>query len=461
MLCSVPILMPDALVRGPLGDPHRIKSPKLTACHPSSKMKFSTHSFAVVTGILASAIIPSAQGQVTVGLPASAAEESPLTRGSDLTVSVGLPASAADASQISYAGNVVDNIFVPKNPGLALSLGGVTVPPVNLGTFDIVIAPNVTLAGNAAALAAFNRAAMLWEARISDPITITIDANLAALGAGIIGSTSSVTLVGSYTTIRNSMVTDSSDEVDDAIVGSLPTAGQFAATIPAVPASTLSGQVLVTKANAKALGFSGLDVAFGISDATITFSTSFSFDFDNSDGIGFGLIDFETVAAHEIGHALGFFSIVDSVNDGETNISPNTLDLFRFADGSANDPATAGNFSTFARDLVPGTNAINDEINGATPELRMATGLTNVSFPGTDGNQASHWKADEQTSIFIGLMDPTLSFGQFYPPQNTDFRAMDLVGYEIVNAPVPEPSVLSALLLGSAFLAGRPRRARR
>lgn len=424
-------------------------------------MKYFTSSIAVVTGFLASAILPSAQGQVTVGLPASGADESRITRGSDSTISVGLPAFAANESQVTFAGTVMDNVFIPKNPGIALSLGGVTVPPVNLGTFDIVIAPGATLAGNAAALAAFNRAAQAWEARIADPITITIDADLAALGAGIIGSTSSVTLLASYTTIRNSMVTDSSDEVDDAIVANLPTAGQFLATIPAVPASTLSGNVLVTKANAKALGFPGLDVSFGISDASITFSTTFSFDFDNSDGIGAGLMDFETVAAHEIGHALGFFSIVDSVNAGETSISPNTLDLFRFADGSANDPTTAGNFSTFARDLVPGTNAINDEINGGTPELRMATGLTNASFPGTDGNQASHWKADEQTGLFIGLMDPTLAFGQFYGPQNTDMRAMDLIGYEIVQAPIPEPSILSALLLGSALLAGRQRRARR
>jgi len=399
-------------------------------------MKSYTLPLAVVPALLAAVLAPSARGQITVGLPGSAAEESAL----------------------SVAGDLVDNVLVPRPAGQ--SLGEVSVPPVNLGTFDIVIVPGATLAGNAAALAAFNRAALAWEARISDPIVITINADLASLGAGIIGSTSSVVLQAGYTAIRDSMVADSVGEADDTIVASLPTAGQFLATVPSVPASSLSGNLLGTKANLKALGFAGLDVSFGVSDASITFSTNFSFDFDNSNGVGAGLMDFETVAAHEIGHALGFFSIVDSVNAGQTSISPNTLDLFRFANGTANDPTTAANFTTFARNLVPGTNAINDEINGAIPELGMSTGLTS-SFAGTDGRQASHWKADELTGNFIGIMDPTLAFGQFYGPQDTDFRALDLIGYEVVQVPIPEPSALSALLLGGALLAGRSRRARR
>jgi hypothetical protein len=81
----------------------------------------------------------------------------------------------------------------------------------------------------------------------------------------------------------------------------------------------------------------------------------------------------------------------------------------------------------------------------------MSTGTTNASFPGTDGRQAGHWKADELTGNFIGLMDPTLAPGQFYGPQDSDFRALDLIGFEI--APVPEPqSILIAVSL--AGLAG-------
>ena len=369
----------------------------------------------------------------------------------EITVSLSGNPTAATVSPVTLAGDMIDNVFVPRT-GNALSLEP-PLPPLNLGTFDIVISPGPTLAGNAAALAAFNRAALAWEARISDPITITINADLAVLGAGILGSTSSVLLQGSYTTIRDAMVADASNEADDTITASLPTSGQFVATIPG--GTTLSPTLTGSKANLKALGFAGLDGAFGTSDGSITFNTTFAFDFDNSNGVGAGLFDFETIAAHEIGHALGFSSFVDSVNAGATSVQLLTLDLYRFANNTAADPGTALDFTVFARNQIPGVDAITDEINGVTPERRMSTGLTNVSFPGTDGRQASHWKADELTGNFIGLMDPTLAPGQFYGPQDSDFRALDLIGYEI--APVPEPTAIlvAAGLLGIAGLRER------
>src|SRR5258706_14421104 len=70
---------------------------------------------------------------------------------------------------ISYGGSAVDNVFVPAP--LGQSLTPYEAPSQNLGSFSIVIVPGATLAGNAAALAAFNRAANAWAARISDPIT--------------------------------------------------------------------------------------------------------------------------------------------------------------------------------------------------------------------------------------------------------------------------------------------------
>lgn len=79
----------------------------------------------------------------------------------------------------------------------------------------------------------------------------------------------------------------------------------------------------------------------------------------------------------------------------------------------------------------------------------MSTGILHG-----DGNQASHWKDNALTGNLIGIMDPTLSFGQAYPITDADFRSMDLMGYDIAfnNVPtVPAPGTL-ALILGGAMV---------
>jgi hypothetical protein len=165
--------------------------------------------------------------------------------------------------------------------------------------FVININPGAGLSGNADALAAFNRGAAQWTKYFNDPITVTIDADLAALGPGIIGSASSVFLTGGYTTIRNQMVADAATDPNNSIVAKLPTIGQFSGYVPA--GWGISSIMWASKANLKAMGFTGLDAGFGVTDATITFSSAFTFDFDKSNGVTGGMMDFETVAAHEIG----------------------------------------------------------------------------------------------------------------------------------------------------------------
>ena len=333
---------------------------------------------------------------------------------------------------------------------LPTSAGGQELTPAgtvthNLGSFSIVINPSPALAGNAPALAAFNRAALLWESRIADPITVTIDADFSALGSGILGSTSTVLLQGGYSLIRDQMVADAATESDDGIVASLPTAAQFSAIVPA--GFGLDGNLAASKANLKAMGFTGLDGLFGVSDGDITFSTLFGFDFDNSDGITPGLYDFEGVAAHEIGHLLGFFSAVDDIDfilPGTANdIRPSPLDLFRFQPGAGNNPTTAAEFTTFPRSLTPGQPEFFDQIIdsfGGSVEVLFSTGVTNG-----DGLQASHWK----DSFGLGIMDPTAAPGEMLILGPNDLRAMDLIGYDIIQ--VPEASTLSLLLIGSTI----------
>lgn len=311
---------------------------------------------------------------------------------------------------------------------LAVILMALYVVTPSAQALNINIIPGASLAANPAALAAFNQAASQWESQIADPITVNINADLASLGSGIIGSASSVILQTGYDTIRNSMVADSAGEADDWVVAALPTAAQFSAVLPA--GFGLDGNLSATKANLKALGFTGLDGTFGASDASITFSTNFSFDYDASDGVGAGLIDFETVAAHEIGHALGFVSIVDTIDAFlplTTNIGPRTLDLFRFGEGS--NPSNLAEFTTMARNLVPGDEAIMDDL---ISEIAFSTG-TNFG----DGRQASHWKDNGLTGTLMGIMDPTLATGIAVPVGVNDLRALDLIGYDITIIPVP------------------------
>ncbi len=353
----------------------------------------------------------------------------------------GLPALA----QSTPAG--LGPLSTPTLGGLDdVALAGPVLPPQNLGGFAINIIPGVTLSGNAPALAAFNRAADQWESFIADPITVTVNADLLNLGSPtIIGSASSVLLTSPYDTMRGQMVLDGADEADDGITAFLPTAAQFGAFAP--QGATLSGSMLGTKANLKALGYPGLDGTFGLSDGTISFNSTFNFDFDNSNGVTPGFVDFETVAAHEIGHVLGFISSVDTADTGGTLLRLTPWDLFRFRDDEPlSDPATPAEFTTKGRDLVPGQSHVFDDV--------VTEGLLSTGVNLGDGNQASHWKDDGLTSNYLGIMDPTLPGGIVEPITYLDLRVLDLIGYEITPASeVPEAST-SLSVLGAAALAG-------
>src|SRR5437660_9611884 len=116
----------------------------------------------------------------------------------------------------------------------------------------------------------------------------------------------------------------------------------------------------------------------------IAFNSNFQFDFDPSDGITGNTLDFDAVATHEIGHALGFTS---NVGDRELNrtfpVWLSVWDLFRFRPGT-----TVSTFPTANRILSSG--GTQDYFFGGS-DLGLSTGRADGS--GGDQSQASHWKA--------------------------------------------------------------------
>lgn len=327
----------------------------------------------------------------------------------------------------------------------------------SLGSFTININAGATLASNTQALAAFQRAAQQWANYISDPISIYIDANLIDMGSNtVIGSTSSVTFEAPYDAVMALLKADAGDEPDDGLVASLPELAQFNATLPT--GFALDGNLTATRANIKSFDPTAFnDTA---ADGDITFNTRFNFDFDNSNGVTPGTVDFETVAAHEIGHLLGFVSEVDRVDalltasSTASDISPRTLDLFRFNDDQVGqDPSNLLEFATFPRRLSPGGDHIMDFITAFADlpaELELSTGRLNGN-----GSQASHWRDDAITALTLGIMDPSLPNQTVILVANSDLRALDLIGYDIN---IPEPATGLLLLAGGAVLLTRRRK---
>jgi len=285
-------------------------------------------------------------------------------------------------------------------------------------------------------IAAFQRAAGIWTARIKTPITIRVNIdygfdrpNGSEFPEEVVGSTSSGSVSVDYASARANLVGSSSSATESAIYNSLPTAS--------VPVNTGNGSAIeVARSLGHALGFVPPDPNTAV--ATISFNKNMPFDFNPDNGISFDRLDFVGTAAHEIGHALGFIS---NAGGGSTSV-PTTWDLFRFRSGT-----TPSTFQTAQRIMSIGSSQMyyttqTFRVEGLnTTELSLSNG--GPDGEGGDGNQSSHWKADEITGRYIGIMDPTISLGERTPTTNNDFLALEAFGWNLVSS-VPPPAPLPA-----------------
>lgn len=296
---------------------------------------------------------------------------------------------------------------------------------------DIVLTDVGPTPMTAAQLAAFNAAAGLWEARFSDPITVNLNVALNTFpprsdGLITLGSTSSARTTQTYTAVRAALNSNAETLLEQGAMGGLPATSVPLRDIGGTRSDT---SITLCTANAKALGLgTARDTTYAQppagADAEIIFNVAIPWDFDRTDGISATQSDFIAVAAHEIGHALGFISVTDVQDDNPAfDLHPNTLDLWRFAEtGGSHAVATENRQLTFGAaeyyDTVLNNISFSRGMDITDPQCACALGGRAC--------QASHWRDCSRNE----LMDPILPRGTLVNIHNDDRHALDFIGYE-------------------------------
>lgn len=368
----------------------------------------------------------------------------------------------------------------------AFGLAVTAVAPASANT-KIVLNDIGGVKGSKAELG-FKIAASYWESVLTNNVTLTFNVGFAALGPNILGGTLTQRYVVDIPSYQGALAATASSALDASVVAHLAplsSKGSVTAIVPAyvTPAtkdgvaengvriapngSAIASNVVISSANLKAFG-----VAVGAPDAQIQFSSTFAFDFNPLDGIQSGTYDFIGVAIHEMGHALGFLSGADTFDyNVGSGFKPDdyafatTADLFRYTgEGSLN----------WAFDQ-PAYFSIDGGTTVFQGDAYFSTGETHG-----DEWQASHWKANNTCSNFVGVMNPYTCGGLMDEVTAADLAMFDAIGwntnvdvlanggYKATTADVfkswvaagnavPEPESWTMLILGFGAIGGAMR----
>ncbi|HEX8322655.1 MAG TPA: NF038122 family metalloprotease [Tepidisphaeraceae bacterium] len=334
--------------------------------------------------------------------------------------------------------------------------------PAGIGYgLNIVLNKSGALSSNSAASTAFDRAVSYVESLFDNPVTIYIDADYSGFNdPGIIGGATPIVRTGiSYSSLRTALTNGNANSIVDQLPTSQPEYSFNSQT------TFEAGSYSLTNANSIALGLGRQEIASeygGVrKDAKISFNNEQLFDFDPSNGVNTNSYDFYSTAVHELMHALGMRTAVNTVDQnlyaGTTSgtISPYPLDLFRLKPDS--DRSTS--FTTSPRILATGKTAGSNtgyaypvtfdgtyNPSGITFGKTLSTGDIPMStgFLTGDGRQASHWKDDDLINREIGIMDPTANLGDMGSTRRVDQSTLALIGWD--------PSGVSSILSNGGTL---------
>ena len=332
-----------------------------------------------------------------------------------------------------------------------------------------------------------------WSAVLADDVDVNIDFTFEPddTELGLLGFNVSEYIPFSYTGVYEALAEDVTSVNDETAVDNLAednldilinnTSENNGSDTPYLDDNNgfNNSNVLLTRANAKALGIGLEDLAeeFGVSveeivelinslypelaldpnaaDATMNFSSNVNWDFDASDGISEDAYDFVGVVTHEIGHALGFESsadaldfvadpdldLADAINSPEIQELIAGTDAELFADAVGLDQFVSENEyllrpldffrftpESYEQDAVDFTTGNVDgkyfSLDGGETEIAP---LSEGIETGGDMQQLSHW----EDGLNIGIMDPTGSPGESLEITNEDLIAFDAIGWDL------------------------------
>lgn len=296
---------------------------------------------------------------------------------------------------------------------------GLIITPTFTSNFVTNFGANATAAENA-----WIAAAQVFENNFTDNIHVNITVD-AVSGTSVFGQSNTFLDSFSYSTLYNAVVNDAKTPNDSIAIGP---GGSVSATDPTGGAGTW----WVTTAEAKALSLISDNLS---TDGTTTFGAGNPFTF--SGPIQPGTYDFQGVAAHEISEVMGRLGI----SGGTIGNFPNSyslIDLFSYTGAGT-------------RGLVGGPNE-NFSIDNGTTLLKL------YNNPKANGLDSRDWAPGTNDSF-----NQFSNSGVVNPVSAVDLQEMDVIGYDLKQAPapVPEPSSLTLLSIGIAgFLGSRMRRKR-
>lgn len=334
--------------------------------------------------------------------------------------------SPAEASRLAF----LQNDDVADKSSITITSAR-SAPSQNL--FRFTLTPTAQLDANPQAKAAVERALTKWAESFDNDVTTAVRVDFGSTLFGNPFPTSDTVAVTSVEfapityEFLAAMLTDRSFNLSQRALYEVFPQGVFDTELGSVSRMRLPAP-LGKVTGAIAAGFTN--------PVTIGFNSNKKYDFDPGDGIDADKLDFEALVLREIGRALGFVSSAGSAemkyeNPANTSFhdAETMWDIFRFR-----DHATLAEFNAAKRAQLSGGTHV---FFSGGQELLLSTGRPDGK--GGDGRPAGHWKDDELTGQYLGIMDPTFAPGERGGVTANDLSALDYFGYSVfASIPVME-----------------------